>query len=539
VLKAWAVVVLNKKILLLILTALLCLGFRATIQADERLYILDNLIVNGQFDTNVNGYTANSNSVLSWDDGTIKQDITYLGTVNFYASGSPVGISGHIYYVAYDITINDKTYINDLRLYMGNWVTVATASELVVGTNHISSYITDTTNTFIHFALNTNSATNFYVNYDNIIYIDLTATFGGGFEPSLADFELYYLPDGGWFDSYETLEPESYNYYQLANYSHLGSDLTSLDYSKSIIDNYGDNVDLQIYAYVYDTGPTAHTYDIWWYTEFEHPYMVYLGKTYTFNWVVSDYSRYVMYLEMTDEENEILKRILFNREIDVDNEYFTFNVTATNLSYTNIWLELTSTFRLNVDIESILLSRKTVTDNDFNLVNYMYYKFYDRHGDLLLPSLKFNIGDTFRTVLVNDFGSNYTDISQFRIALDVASPDEDDTYTLESHYFYELGIFSSSDVLFVNDIDTDIDNIFESEICNWYDVVCGGKNLVNDMWASIYNKLRIADIIDSFDNIYDKVNTVVSILPAGVKAIAIVIIVSSLGVIALFIVDRL
>jgi len=377
------------------------------------------------------------------------------------------------------------------------------------------------------------------VYYDNVILIDLTESFGSGFEPSLSDFELLYLPDLDYFETYSTLDPLTYTQFDTNDYSNMGEDLTSINYSQSVIDNYGDNVDIDVYAYVYDTGPIGVVYNTAYYIENNHPTLKYNDQEYVLSWEYVDYSEYVIHLVMSDVQKEILKRILFDRFIDPDTQYFAFDVQSTGASYVKLWFSLTNTFRLNVDIESVLISRDVQTDNAFNIENIMYFKFYDKYGDILLPALKMIVGDVFETRLIDNFGSQYTDISQFAIEMELTSPDEDDPYTVEHHFLYELGIFSSSDIVFIAPGSPEIDQLWDSQVCNWYDLVCQSKNAINSLFTDIYNALHIGEIINAFNSVIASIEVAIDILPDGIKAIVFSMLAVVGTVIAIKFVERL
>ena len=60
-----------------------------------------------------------------------------------------------------------------------------------------------------------------------------------GFEPSLTDFETLYLPDTDYLYSYVSYIPESFNSVNLSDYTDVGEDLTAIDFTKSVISEYG------------------------------------------------------------------------------------------------------------------------------------------------------------------------------------------------------------------------------------------------------------------------------------------------------------
>jgi len=536
----------NVRIKALILTVgafLLFLSMGTRVNA-QYLYVLDNIIQDGDFPSNTHGWTANNATItLSNASQTLKSTqnttpgSTAAGVYNGY-----IFADGHIYYLRYYFkpfrTHSAKIYFTGSVVDTG---VICNADEW----NAVSIRQTATQSGLKALVLydNGGSLTGQYtgavVYYDNVILIDLTESFGSGFEPSLSDFELLYLPDLDYFETYSTLDPLTYTQFDTNDYSNMGEDLTSINYSQSVIDNYGDNVDIDVYAYVYDTGPIGVVYNTAYYIENNHPTLKYNDQEYVLSWEYVDYSEYVIHLVMSDVQKEILKRILFDRFIDPDTQYFAFDVQSTGASYVKLWFSLTNTFRLNVDIESVLISRDVQTDNAFNIENIMYFKFYDKYGDILLPALKMIVGDVFETRLIDNFGSQYTDISQFAIEMELTSPDEDDPYTVEHHFLYELGIFSSSDIVFIAPGSPEIDQLWDSQVCNWYDLVCQSKNAINSLFTDIYNALHIGEIINAFNSVIASIEVAIDILPDGIKAIVFSMLAVVGTVIAIKFVERL
>lgn len=509
--KTWV----NKALILAYITLFCFLGISTKVNA-ERLFILDNLINNGNF-INTSGWGTTyatitaSNNILTINDnqgyGSIYQGSSYVVTY-------------HKYYISYSIyPVNYSSSVN-----------MVSFGGLIINKSIISNIWNDIS--FILEPYTDGGALVMYPHYTNRVYqtylknfmiFDLTKIFGYGYEPSLQDFELYYLPDLDYFDTYNSFEPDMITSITDANYTNLQENLTGIDYTKSIIDNDGKNIDLDLSLYFYDTVVNGTTvtgiYTAQDYVNTNHPTMKYNNEIYTLNWVFSDYSERVIILDLTDEQELILKKILFNRYIDRDNEYFNFKAETGFFSYAKMWFTIGSKFDLLVDVKSFLLSRETVTQNDFNIINEMYIKTYDTDDNLLLPSLKMNIADTFRTVYVDDFGSQYTNISKFNFEFLITSPDTDDDYTEEEHYFYEIGIFSSDKVLHPSFIESDIESLWDMKTCDWYQIGCHLSNFANEILTTTYNKLNIDAIIAFFDGIIDDVTQVVDTAPSGVKTV--------------------
>jgi len=506
--KTWV----NKALILAYVTLFCFLGISTKVNA-ERLFIIDNLILNGNF-VNTSPWSpyyatiSASDNILTISDlsagfGSISQSANYV-------------LENHKYFISYSIfPVNYSTNYNRIAL--------SNVYEYKAITSNIWNKITT-----ILQPTQDGGAFIFYPHYSNHIYVtylknvmvfDLTDIFGYGYEPSLTDFELYYLPDLDYFDTFNSFEPEMTTSISDVSYSNLSENLKGIDYTKSIIDNDGRNIDLDLSLYFYDINTVPGFIQAYYYKENNHPTMKYNGVEYVLNWVYSDYSQRVLILDLTDEQELILKKILFNRYIDRGEEYFNLKAETTVLTTAKMWFTIGSKFDLLVDVKSFLLSRETITENDFNIVNEMYIKTYDQDDNLLLPSLKLNIGDLFRTIYVGDFGSQYTNISKFNFEFLLVSPTVYDTYQEENHYFYEIGIFSSDKVLHPSFIESDIDSLWDLKTCDWYQIGCHLSNFANDALTTTYNKLNIDAIIAFFDGIIDDVTQVVDTVPSGVKTV--------------------
>ena len=517
--KTWV----NKALILAYVTLFCFLGISTKVNA-ERLFILDNLITNGNFETNINGFNNQNNAVssMTWENGKLK----LTATNNGYMSITTVGqiYEDHIYYLTAEYTYSrELSYsTNDTLLYVAS-----TGGQMQTGILSTTPIIKSTLRTrnadfsgYLMAVINSIFMKNGdYILIDNVMMFDLTEIFGWGSEPSLSDFELYYLPDLDYFDTFNSFEPEIVTSISDISYSNLNEDLRGIDYTKSIIDNDGRNIDLELSLYFYDINTVPGYVQAYYYKENNHPTMKYNGVEYVLNWVYSDYSQRVLILDLTDEQELILKKILFNRYIDRGDEYFHLRAETTVLTTAKMWFTIGSKFDLLVDVKSFLLSRETITRNDFNIVNEMYIKTYDQDDNLLLPSLKLNISDLFRTIYVGDFGSQYTNISKFNFEFLLVSPSVSDTDQEENHYFYEIGIFSSDKVLHPSFIESDIESLWDTKTCDWYQIGCHLSNFANDALTTIYNKLNIDAIIAFFDGIIDDVTQVVDTVPSGVKTV--------------------
>jgi len=498
----------------------------------EKLYKLDNLINNGDFliDSNNDGLgdnfstSANFSRTITSQGQKLNSNIQQAQFMPLYYNTITIK-PNHYYYFKCDYIFNFQS--NLIKPYLQFFHEDAYKT-FYIKDNYISNgdytiskiiYINNITTDFIGgIGINLQTSTDIYINnyaiFNNMFLIDLTASFGAGYEPSIDDFESNYLPNLDYFNEYTTMQPDTWEALQSVDYPNILEDISTVDYSTSVIANYGDNVDISIFAYMYTEEGYLNVYQYAMLYEEAKPIMRYKGKTYTLNWVFSDYSNQVMTLQMSDAEKTILKRILFNRNIDTENEYFRFDVVGHELGDTRLWFQFTNTFNLKVNIKSVLFSRNVESANDFNMVNTMFYKFFDTKGNLLEPSIRVIIGDMFESRLI-DVGSRFTDVSRFNIELDVSSPlSEFATSYVEEHYFYELGIFSDSDVYIPSfTSESELDDLFPNQVCNAFEFGCQANNTLNNIARTLYTKLNIPAILDNLTMFFDKTVLFIELMP--------------------------
>ena len=507
----------KKAIILACMSVLLFFGMGIRVNA-ERLFILENLITNGDFSLDSNGdgiannWTGSGGGVRSYNIDENGQNAFQSGTGSIVIIQYINFVEGHKYYITYNAS---KTNIYSFRMVLSS----GTGLYYYGPENDMDGkFIYQANRNYVQAWFGTiNNVTNASFYIDNIMIFDLTQLFGFGYEPSLSDFELYYLPNLDYFESYNSFEPDLYTQLNESSYPDLGTTLTGIDYTKSIIDTNGKNVDLELSAYFYDVYVddvlVSGVFTALDYVNDNHPIMYYNGETIELNWIVSDYSQRVITLDMTDEQKTILKTILFNRNINRSQEFFYIKVESGFLGEAKFWFSLSSKFDLLVNAKSFLISRKTVTMNDFNIMNEMYIKTYDQYGDVILPALKFNIGSTVKTSYVDNYGSMYSDISRFNFEFLLNSPSNDDTYNYELLFFYELGLFSANEVIQPPVIDSDIDFLWDMKVCDFYQIGCHLGNFANETISTIYTKMKIDEIRSFFDGIVDDANKAISLLP--------------------------
>jgi hypothetical protein len=503
-----------KKALILTLTAFLFVfGGVLGVIGETRLYELNNRILNGDFSSGTDSFQGNRFSVVN-GRGRLLTDTAGLDA--FVQQGNRLVI-GRKYYIRFDIEI------------ITGWLKVQNifSNDTVIKDSGIKSLIWTATTTGFLFDNENSIITDMY--FDNIMYIDLTSIFGAGREPSISDFELLYLPDLEWFSYYNSFIPETYTTLYQMDYPDLVDDLTGIDYTKSIVNRNGTNITLDVEMYFYDVTYQGTSVPGTWFAEYyilnNFPQIKIFDKIYQLNWVMSNYSDRVIILDLDTTERNALKQVLFNRNIDRFEEYFAFSVEAFDFDIfqapASLYFVLSSTFDLLVDAKSFLLSREVVTDNDFNILNTMFIKTYDRNGNLYLPALMFQMGDIFMTSYVDNFGSGYTNISRFNFEFKLGSPNPDAPYNSETHRFYEIGMFSSNQVIQINPVESDIGVLFPQQICDWYQFGCHTSNIFNDLASTIYNGLQIESLIDSVTSVIDSVALFLSLAPVAANSIII------------------
>lgn len=494
------------KALILTLGAFLFFCVFATRVDASRLYELDNVVENGDFST-VGWWSIAGAPRIYYENGRMVFD----GVDTSY-----IGIGK-----ASSLIIGNKYYIRAEKEETQGRIVFEGISESTIFQSNVG--FTGTA-IYDYLAFKRDGITKGWI--DNILIFNLTVIFGAGNEPTASDFELLYLPDLQYFDFYSSFDPLTYTQLNDSDYPSIGDDLTGIDYTKSIVSRNGTNIDLDVQMYFYDTPNQSGVLSALYYRTFNFPEIKIFDKVYTLSWEVSDYSNRVNILTMSDVEENALKQVLFNRNIDPDNEYFTFTIEAMDYDilydYAKVWFVLSSVFDLVVDVRAFMISREVKTDNAFNIQNEMYIKTYDRAGNLYLPALMMNLaGDEFQTIFVDDFGSSYTNISKFNFEFLFTSPDPDDPYLSEAHYFYELGMFSSNEVIQISPISSDIGLLFPQQVCDWFQFGCHATNIINDVGAKLYVSLNIQSFIDSIDSVFASVSSFLDILPDELAGIII------------------
>ncbi len=152
-----------------------------------------NLIDNGDFNDGINGWGSNGLvSTITVNDGvlvnTVNQVVDYVGIVK---TGFSNYNDNHNYYISYDF----KPYrTHDVRVFLSGKGYVLNKLALLNEWNHISDIVNISLagNSFVLYD-NGLSQNDMYLGnetfFDNIMFFDLTATFGAGNEPSKEQFE--------------------------------------------------------------------------------------------------------------------------------------------------------------------------------------------------------------------------------------------------------------------------------------------------------------------------------------------------------------
>jgi len=534
----------RRLLLIIALSAsILAFGAFSRVSAYE-LYELNNIVVNGDFsaDSNADGvgdqWYVNLGGEISNNIQYAKTATTTMLVIN-QSSPTQNFYDGHIYYYRFIIDFVDGTTSATMYVSGGVWqLTMSYAG----GDGIKKGYFTAAASGEKYIECFRGSGADFGIG--NFLLIDITAQFGAGNEPSITDFELLYLPDLDYFDDYASFVEESYTDISSSDYTNLGNDLTGINYSRSIIDTYGANIDIDIYAYFYDTPVIDGDVNAQYYVTLNNPVIKYGTKTETLSWTLSSYSDRVVLLEMDDEQEELAKRALFDRNIDGtingdndagDNGFMSFVLEPTSVDYVKFYIVFSSVFDLRVDLAAVMLSYEMDNGtNEFGIVQECYFKFEDKYSNIIAPSLHGNLSD-YGTYVIDDFGSQYTDVSAFNVEFKFTTPEpaEDDI----TFYLYELGAFSSNDVVF-GFIAPELPLPFEPGVCDWYEFGCQAKNGANEFVAWFYEKLDIAEIVGYFETIIDGGTMVISLAPDSVIAAFTVIGAGIILVISLVILDK-
>ncbi len=159
-------------------------------------YTLVNLVSNGDFS---DGTTSFELLGIGTAFSVVSGELQVTRTTGILAFGQTTNnlLNGNVYYVSIGTIQTDMTdfYMyrsrtsNFIRLDNNNWRGIFIAT----GDGRIS---------FGREIYQDGS----YINIDNIKVFNLTATFGAGTEPSMEEFEKYYLPDIDYFEKWEGLK---------------------------------------------------------------------------------------------------------------------------------------------------------------------------------------------------------------------------------------------------------------------------------------------------------------------------------------------
>ncbi|MFA5697867.1 MAG: hypothetical protein WC888_05555 [Candidatus Izemoplasmatales bacterium] len=482
-------------------------------------YSLHNMIDNGDF------------SVDSNSDG-LADGWSYGGVSNFYIDengqnmtavsqygrifNSTSVISDCVYYIGLDY----KVYSNNCRFYVDFLSTQSPVSyynTYLVGDNlshHFSVILNSTESSNIYGPTvrdyNASGWANF--SFDEIIMVNLTKTFGAGNEPSLNDFETYYLPDG-YFEDYNSYRP---SIVEVVEGTEISID-EQLDWTTALISKNGGNIDLNIYMYLDD--PDHY---------FDYPFALnarYYGITYDIDWLQDENNHNLFILDLSDpEENAIVKEILFDRSFK-DN-YLSFLIYAVPYVMSpSYWIDIESNFIYNVNIGGAVVSTRQGNLNDTCPLNSGYLSFYDAENNRINPSLildQISIDTNQLTKVYDSFSTKYNSVSSFRFSIDDISY-EGNVNTFYGQEIYELGVFAVNSVILIDGIDIDygddeisiddIDQMFPIKVYEWYDIGGQLKNLFNYVGKELYMALPIQSLIDSVTGFVDYLTDFSTMLP--------------------------
>lgn len=199
----------KKALIMLYMTFLLFFGVITPAQAQSR-YTLENLITNGDFSNGKTGWTSDTGSISITDGiGKIVNNgsNTYSRLISLSTS-SPINNTDILYQkvkfrVLDNLTLEIRiTRTREISLIVNpvqyQWYDISVSSLS-------NSFYSEPFRLQVYYDNPTNQSYGSF-EFDNIMVFNLTATFGAGNEPSLEDFEKYYLPDIEYFERYEGLK---------------------------------------------------------------------------------------------------------------------------------------------------------------------------------------------------------------------------------------------------------------------------------------------------------------------------------------------
>lgn len=474
-------------------------------------YALHNMIENGDFstDTNSDGLADGffSYDLISYSCDNDRQNFTvnnhYSQFLYYEIDNSTV--YNHKYYMGFDNSHLGVIYIlaSQGTIYSnppdGNFGFIWTANN-------------STNNTIIRFYSDYNGSA--WV--DNLVMIDLTNTFGAGNEPSLSDFETYYLPDE-WFQDYESYVPQISELYTGTD---LANDDTAIDWTKALISKNGTNIDLDFYMYLDYEEDVSFNYEA--YTIPLH----YYGSIYNIIWVQDENNDHLFKADFSDPElYAMYKEILFDRRFSEDN-FVAFPVISYDgfVVQPRYWLDIKSTFIYNVSIGSIITSVSQINYNDTNPINSAYVSFFDQDDNFINPSLELPCpGDLFNSRIFDEFQAKYNNIKGFKLSFDLLAYDYEEAYPWYYHCVHEIGVFSVSSVLLFDPNEViygddeisvdDLDTMFPQAVVEWYDFGGQIKNLINQIGKYLYTELPIQEMIDTVETWTDYIGTLSAMIP--------------------------
>lgn len=287
-----------------------------------------------------------------------------------------------------------------------------------------------------------NTGSKIYYVSPNVV-IDVTEMFGVGNEPTFNVFVnnyLSYAPEEfetwySWFwrnaEDYLNIRDEIYV-----------DDMGLLEWSKSLVNYYGSNMDFDIFVYN----------DTWDITVYEIPGLepfkyVYGTQEYFVNWVlVNEYNSRYFRLNMSTMDELRIKRILFDRRETTG--YIQFTSRGNYDFETRYYVALKSKFVSNVNIQSIYMISEVNTEYDPR-DDYFWrvgIQFYDNIGVALggQQYISHLVGYNAYRNRLYVLPNYYTGVGAYIITIDHWLADVNLTPELK---IYELAVFADSEII--------------------------------------------------------------------------------------------
>lgn len=165
-------------------------------------YRCTNLCINGDFGDGTTGWEG-INATIDVVDGKLVITPTGTSEIPRVRYNNQQLKNGHMYYLRYELEVLDRDLIDEVAIYRGGTRTILTKEEILSGNNVYSAvipYIADYASIYLYFIHpSTTGITEQVVKLVNVLFIDISDTFGSGNEPDVEYMDDMMI-DTLWFD---------------------------------------------------------------------------------------------------------------------------------------------------------------------------------------------------------------------------------------------------------------------------------------------------------------------------------------------------